>query len=582
MMVTNDDDDEDALCIYDLQTLFEQNFDAACLLTVVVSLLATSRSTTPSTSTTTTTPSSVATTTITTAPSASKQKKRHRDDNNNDDDDDDKRCCAERWQACVVAASCVGACNPSHKCQHCRRPLHPPCGQRGNDEDDIVCAECAAAHADAGDAHVASHTTATTTVATTTTTATVSLPGRAVRVLRSKAKTGKAFQLQFVSPLIENIIAQQLRVTNDGSDRLVKYAIRSSIEGLRGGFRLRATTTNDKYDGRQLLFLSARVPASMRQQVYDVHLWLRVDGSIAFAECACQMGRAGCHHVVAVLYHLSTIVIMPGALGYGLMMMMINHNVQTLVRRRFVSLRCLILTRHRMNKNVETRRAVETLVRVLNPDLDDVGVGDFMRAGTDKLSLDTLRQIARAQAHTEVIRIRVLFLRALHLNRREQPVGCPLRDVVFSNPKQLVKKALVDGPDAALGASNAVTDNRLWDQYAPISRAAIVTFDYARLASSALGNNNSMASLLIQLRHVRQQLQQQQEENNRRQLRPRPPPATPPAPPSPPPRARAQSASGTHARRVCQYPGCECNEKTCINGSQFVKMPKKDSGKNRS
>ena len=316
------------------------------MLTVVASLLTKKRPTattapTTATTTATTTTATIATTTkstiattATAAPPTTKTasstaaRKRRRDVD--DDDCDDKICCEVARGACKVIES-NGSASTRHKCCDCGTALHAVCGtQRGDDER--VCHDCAAvgANENNNNNNVVTATTTTTTPAITPSTTT--LPARPVRSSRAKSSSGEPFELRFVASMIQDIVTSQFRVTSDGCDRLIRYAFRSSIEGLRGGFGLRAATVVDNHDPRQtLLLLSGGVPASMRKQSYGVRLWLRRDGSVAFATCGCQMGAAGCHHVIAVLVHLSTIVAMPDALGDHLARMMIEHDIQTLV-----------------------------------------------------------------------------------------------------------------------------------------------------------------------------------------------------------------------------------------------------------
>ena len=66
-------------------------------------------------------------------------------------------------------------------------------------------------------------------------------------------------------------------------------------------------------------------------------------------------------------------------------------------------------------KDETTKQAVESLVRAQNPDLDDAAVRDYMRAGTQRLSHDTLMQMSRANIQEEV-RLLYFFLYFIFLN----------------------------------------------------------------------------------------------------------------------------------------------------------------------
>jgi len=259
--------------------LAKKNFKLVCFLICILSKLLTRSSTT-------TTPSLTATTASTATTSTTKKKttgRRRRDDD--DDDDDDKRCCEEVRGACLIVGS-----NPSHRCYDCNRSLHPPCGTRGPDVDDIVCFDCTSTAA-------VTASTAASTPSTAAATRPAMRPKRAGRRVRNEkvAVQGVAFELRASSLVVQRIVLDQLRWVDVGANRIAKYAARACNDsGLKTGFAMHATLVDDTYEkGEQLLFLCGVVAASMKQEARDVCVWLRLDGSLAFASCTCPMGAAG-------------------------------------------------------------------------------------------------------------------------------------------------------------------------------------------------------------------------------------------------------------------------------------------------
>ena len=145
-------------------------------------------------------------------------------------------------------------------------------------------------------------------------------PQRSRRQRKKSLVSGQPMELgeSLQCAAVRAIVGQQMRVDGDGVDRLLRYGRRSSINGLRTGFDLKVCLVDDKHGASKLLYLTGAVPASMKQLSYRVNIWLRRDASLAFARCECQMGKVGCHHVVAVLVHLSTIITMPKGLSTAL------------------------------------------------------------------------------------------------------------------------------------------------------------------------------------------------------------------------------------------------------------------------